>query len=182
MKHIQLFEQFINESKLDLVKYTKDASKKIFARGGNGQNVLDYMVDLAKYIDSAQTTGANNAYGSQTPSLFQNLVNSMGLDDIEHNNISGKKSSKKPEVWRGASSLVGVTNDAIKRVKSNGGNDAGWGKATLELAGHLESYMMGAKHAGPGEDGFYTPNTLSAFTRLVDDIAMENIKSNRVAK
>ena len=182
MKHIQLFEQFINEAKLDLVKYTKDASKKIFARGGNGQNVLDYAADLAKYIDSAQTTGANNAYGSQTASLFQNLVNAMGLDDIEHNNVSGKKSSKKPEAFRGASDLVALTNDAIKRAKSNGGNDNGWGEAALELAGHLQAYKVGAGNVGPGEDGFYTASTLSAFTRLVDDIAMENIKSNRAAK
>ena len=182
MKHIQLFEQFINEGKNDYVKYVKDASKKIFARGGNGQNVLDYLTDLGKYIDSTIDPKADKWYGPQTPSLFQNLVNSMGLDDIEHNNISGKKSSKKPEAWRGATSLVGVTNDAIKRVKTNGGNDTGWGDAALELAGHLESYMMGAKNAGPGEDGFYTPNTLSAFTRLIDDISIENIKNNKAPK
>jgi hypothetical protein len=182
MKHIQLFEQFINEAKLDLVKYTKDASKKIFAKGGNGQNVLDYMVDLGKYIDSTIDPKADQWYGPQTPSLFQDLVNSMGLDDIEHNNISGKKSSKKPEAFKGASDLVSLTNDAIKRAKSNGGNDIGWGKAALELAGHLQDYKVGASNPGPGEDGFYTAPTLSIFTRLVDDIAMENIKSNRVAK
>jgi hypothetical protein len=182
MKHIQLFEQFINESKIDLVKYTKDASKKIFVKGGNGQNVLDYLLDLGKYIDSTIDPKADQWYGPQTPSLFQNLVNSMGLDDIEHNNISGKKSSKKPEAFRGASDLIAVTNDAIKRAKANGGNDAGWGDAALELAGHLQAYKVGAGNAGPSEDGFYTPNTFSAFTRLIDDISIENIKNNKAPK
>ena len=182
MKHIQLFEQFINESKTDYAKYVKEASKKIFARGGNGQNVLDYLLDLGKYINGAIDPKADQWYGPQYPSLFQELVNNMGLDDIEHNNISGKKSSKKPEAFRGASDLVALTNDAIKRAKSNGGNDTGWGKAALELAGHLESYKVGANNPGPGEDGFYTATTLRVFTRLVDDIAMENIKSSRVAK
>lgn len=182
MKHIKLFEQFVNESKTDYVKYVKEASKKIFARGGNGQNVLDNALDLAKYINSAIDPKADQWYGPQYPSLFQDLINNMGLDDIEHNNVSGKKSSKKPEAFRGASDLVSVTNDAIKRAKSNGGNDTGWGKAALELAGHLQSYKVGANNSGPGEDGFYTAATLSCFTRLVDDIAMENIKSNRTAK
>jgi len=182
MKHIQLFEQFINEAKIDHVKYVKDASKKIFAKGGNGQNVLDYLLDLGKYVNSTIDPKADEWYGPQTSALFQNLVNSMGLDDIEHNNVSGKKSRKKPEAFRGASDLIAVTNDAIKRAKTNGGNDTGWGGATLELAGHIQSYRVGAGNAGPGEDGFYTASTLSAFTRLVDDIAMENIKSNRVAK
>ena len=182
MKHIKLYEEFINEAKLDLVKYTKDASKKIFAKGGNGQNVLDYMVDLGKYIDSTIDPKADQWYGPQTPSLFQDLVNGMGLDDIEHNNVSGKKSSKKPEAFRGANDLVALTNDAIKRAKSNGGNDTGWGNAALELAGHLQAYKVGAGNPGPGEDGFYTASTLSTFTRLVDDIAAENIKKNKVVQ
>ena len=182
MKHIQLFEQFINEGKNDYVKYVKDASKKIFARGGNGQNVLDYLTDLGKYIDSTIDPKADKWYGPQTPSLFQELVNGMGLDDIEHNNISGVKSSKKPEAFRGASDLIALTNDAIKSAKTNGGNDAGWGKAALELAGHLQAYKVGAGNPGPGEDGFYTASTLSTFTRLVDDIASENIKKNKVVQ
>lgn len=181
MKHVKLFEQFVNESKTDYVKYVKDASKKIFARGGNGQNVLDNTLDLAKYINSAIDPKADQWFGPQYPSLFQELVNSMGLDDIEYNNIDDK-GGKKPEAFRGAGDLVALTNDAIKRAKSNGGNDKGWGKAALELASHLQSYRVGANNAGPGEDGFYTGPTLSAFTRLVDDIAMENIKSNRTTK
>lgn len=181
MKHIQLFEQFVNEAKTDLVKYVKDASKKIFAKGGNGQNVLDNCLDLAEYINGTQKPGDEDWYGPATVSLFMDLINNMGLDDIEYNNIDDE-GGKKPEAFRGAGDLVALTNDAIKRAKSNGGNDKGWGKATLELAGHLQSYRVGVGNAGPGEDGFYTGRTLSAFTRLVDDIAMENIKNNKASE
>lgn len=182
MKHIQLFEEFVNEAKTDLVKYVKDASKKIFAKGGNGQNVLDNCLDLAEYIDGAQKPGDDDWYGPVTVSLFMDLINNMGLDDIEHNNISGEKSSKKPEVFTGASDLVALTKDSIKLAKNGGGNVSGWDKAALELAGHLDSYKAGADNPGPGEDGFYTAPTLRIFTRLIGDIAMENIKNNKASE
>ena len=63
MKHIKLYEEFINEASSEYVKYVKDASKKIFAKGGNGQNVLDYLLDLGKYIDSTIDPKADKWYG-----------------------------------------------------------------------------------------------------------------------
>lgn len=176
MKHIKLFEQFVNEAKIDLVKYVKDASKKIFARGGNGQNVLDYTLELAQYIESTKKEGDDDWYGPMSTGLFQNLVNSMGLDDIEHNNTSGIKSKKKPEIWRGPSDITAEVESSIKRVKANGGNSDAWAKPAFELAGHLESYAMGAIKGSPMEDGFYTNGTLSAFLRLVAEMGTESIQ------
>jgi hypothetical protein len=181
MKHIKLFEQFVNEANnISLVSYTKDISKKIFAKGGNGQNVLDYTLELAQYLDNTKKPGDDGWYGPMTTGLFQNLVNAMGLDDIEHNNVSGVKSKKKPEIWRGPSNLSAEVESAVKMVKSKGGSTGEWDKAALELADHLQNYMAGASRPSPQEDGFYTNNSLSAFLRLVAEIATENIKNLKV--
>lgn len=179
MKHIQLFEQFINEAKTDLVKYVKDASKKTFAKGGNGQNILDYTIDIAKYIQSYDK--GEDAYGTQTVPFFMRLVDSMGLDDVAHNNISGKKPAKK-DIFRGPSDLVDVVNSAIKMAKMRGGTGKGWDKATLELAAHLQDYKQGRESNGPSEDGFYGSSTLSTFTRLVDMLSTDDANNNKVSK
>lgn len=98
MKHLQTFENFINESNVneavspdELVRYVKDASNKTFKGGGNGQNLLDSAMELASHIDSYRkgrdTHGyeEDGWYGPITVTLFKKLVDQMSKDDITGN-------------------------------------------------------------------------------------------------
>jgi hypothetical protein len=98
MEHLQSFENFINESKVneavspdELVKYVEAASQKTFKGGGNGQNLLDSAMELASHIDSYRkgrdTRGyeEDGWYGPITVTLFKKLVDQMSKDDITGN-------------------------------------------------------------------------------------------------
>lgn len=113
MKHIKVYEDFVNESKVgidyaeslvneyneavtneavtDLVKYVETASEKTFKGGGNGQNLLDNAMELASHIEDYEigrpTRGyeEDGFYGPATVTLFKRLVDQMSADDIKNN-------------------------------------------------------------------------------------------------
>jgi hypothetical protein len=77
--------------KADLEDYVKDASKRCFAGGGNGENLLQYgLPEVASMIDSNTLgiTPEEGWYSQSTMDAFKKLVDAMVKDEIENNNVN----------------------------------------------------------------------------------------------
>ena len=84
-------EIYFEDKKQDLEDYVKDASKRCFAGGGNGENLLQYgLPEVASMIDSNTLgkTPEEGWYSQSTMDAFKKLVDAMVKDEIENNNVN----------------------------------------------------------------------------------------------
>lgn len=102
----RLYGESVNESLLveNLISLINSEIKRVEKGGGNEVNLEDYgLVDLAMHIET-YSKGFPTIYSNKTYKLFQQLVKSMGDDEIKNNQVdeSVNESTKLMDILKEA--------------------------------------------------------------------------------
>lgn len=173
----------VNEAVVDLQKYVEDASKKTFKNGGNGQNLLDNAMELARHIDS-YTLGRNTRgyeedgfYEPVTIALFKKLVDSMSADDIKNNSEDQYESVEVNEarslnkIQKDFTAVTSEMSEVVLKWKdAKGSGDA---KAAANLLARLKDLTAKKKGFEREMDEFVMGKDRNA--ELVDALESVNV-------
>lgn len=76
--------------------------------------------------------------------------------------------------------LQKYVKDASNKTFKGGGNGQNLLDSAMELAEHIDTYRQGRASNGPGEDGFYSPATVTLFKKLIDQLSKDDMTNNRM--
>jgi hypothetical protein len=174
---LELMESKINEGKG--FKSTKNFEDFLEEIDGMG----DYQIKKIMGKDYIDTPG----YYSEEAEDYDNdiiefMISNMGRSEFEKLKDYWENNVAESKINESATDLIKYVIAASEKTFKGGGNGQNLLDNAMELASHIGDYQMGRPTRGYEEDGFYGPNTVTAFKKLVDQMSADDIKNNQADK